>query len=70
MPCYLCAGAVVQFGIPKVVVGESETFAGAREFMASHGVVVEDLDLGECKAMMQAFIAGHPDLWNEDIGTV
>lgn len=70
MPCYFCAGAVVQFGIPKVVVGESETFAGAREFMASHGVVVEDLDLGECKAMMQAFIAGHPDLWNEDIGTV
>ena len=70
MPCYLCAGAVVQFGIPKVVVGESRTFAGAQAFMESHGVEVVDLDLGECKAMMQAFIAGHPDLWNEDIGTV
>jgi len=69
MPCYLCAGAVVQFGIPKVVVGESRTFAGAQAFMESHGVEVVDLDLGECKAMMQAFIAGHPDLWNEDIGT-
>ena len=68
MPCYLCAGAVVQFGIPKVVVGESRTFAGAREFMASHGVEVVDLDLGECQVMMKAFIAEHPDLWNEDIG--
>ena len=69
MPCYLCAGAVVQFGIPKVVVGDSRTFAGAREFMASHGVEVVDLDLGECQVMMKAFIAEHPDLWNEDIGT-
>jgi len=69
MPCYLCAGAVVQFGIPKVVVGESRTFAGARELMESHGVEVVDLDLGECQVMMKAFIAEHPDLWNEDIGT-
>jgi len=70
MPCYLCAGAVVQFNIPKVVVGESRTFAGAREFMESHGVEVVDLDLDECVAMMEAFIAARPDLWNEDIGTV
>ena len=70
MPCYLCAGAVVQFGIRKVVVGESRNFAGAREFMVSQGVQVVDLDLEECREMMEAFIAERPDLWNEDIGTV
>jgi creatinine deaminase len=68
MPCYLCAGAVVQFGIPKVMVGESETFAGAREFMVSRGVEVVDLDLPVCKEMMRRFIVERPDLWNEDIG--
>src|SRR3989339_1771630 len=47
MPCYLCAGAVVQFGIKKVFTGESETFAGARKFMESHGVKVIDLNLDE-----------------------
>ena len=68
MPCYLCAGAVVQFGIRKVIVGESRTFAGAVDFMRSHGVEVIDLDLPECVEMMQQFIAENPQLWNEDIG--
>ena len=68
MPCYLCAGAVVQFGIKKVVVGESRTFAGASEFMRNHRVEVVDLDLPECVEMMQKFIAENPALWNEDIG--
>lgn len=68
MPCYLCAGAVVQFGIKKVIVGESRTFPGASDFMRSHGVEVIDLDLPECVHMMEEFIAKHPDLWNEDIG--
>jgi creatinine deaminase len=68
MPCYLCAGAVVQFGIKRVIVGESENFAGAREFMESHGVEVIDLDLDECKQMMRDFIAARPELWDEDIG--
>ena len=68
MPCYLCAGAVVQFGIKKVIVGESRTFPGAAEFMRSHGVEVIDLDLPECVQMMEEFIANHPELWNEDIG--
>ena len=68
MPCYLCAGAVVQFGIPKVIVGENRTFAGASEFMQSHGVEVVNLDLEECVEMMSSFIAEHPALWNEDIG--
>ena len=68
MPCYLCAGAVVQFGITKVVVGESRTFAGASDFMRSHAVEVIDLDLPECVEMMRSFIAERPELWNEDIG--
>jgi creatinine deaminase len=68
MPCYLCAGAVVQFGIKTVIAGESTTFAGARAFMESHGVEVRDLDLSECKRLMQEFIENHPQLWNEDIG--
>ncbi len=68
MPCFLCAGAVVQFGIKKVIVGESRTFAGASEFMRSHGVEVIDLNLIECVVMMQKFISENPALWNEDIG--
>lgn len=68
MPCYLCAGAIVQFGIPRVVAGESRTFSGARAFMESHGVEVVDIDDPRCVTMMQSFIAKHPDLWAEDIG--
>ncbi len=68
MPCYLCAGAVVQFGIKKVVVGESKTFAGSGDFMRSKGVEVIDLDLEEPKNLMQEFIDKNPDLWKEDIG--
>jgi cytosine deaminase len=68
MPCYLCAGAVVQFGIKKVIAGESETFPGAKNFMESHGVEVIDLNLDECKQLMSDFIQNNPTLWNEDIG--
>ncbi len=68
MPCYMCAGTIVQFKIPKVIVAESRTFAGAREFMEQHGVEVIDLDLPECVEMMNQFIAAKPDVWNEDIG--
>jgi cytosine/creatinine deaminase len=68
MPCYLCAGAVVQFEIKRVVVGESKTFDGARDFMEAHGVEVVDLDLAECKELMEEFINKNPQLWNEDIG--
>ncbi len=67
MPCYMCAGTIVQFKIPKVIVGESRTFSGAREFMEQHGVEVVDLDLSECKKMMEDFIKEKPELWNEDI---
>ena len=68
MPCYMCAGTIVQFKIPKVIVGESKTFAGAREFMESHGVEVIDLNDSECISMMEGFIQEKPELWNEDIG--
>lgn len=68
MPCYMCAGTIVQFKIPKVIVGESETFSGARAFMEQHGVEVIDLDLSVCKDLMQRFIKQKPEVWNEDIG--
>ena len=68
MPCYLCAGAVVQFGIKKVIAGESRTFPGAKDVMVSHGVEVIDLNLDECEQMMSEFIETNPEIWNEDIG--
>ena len=68
MPCHLCAGAAVQFRIPKVVVGEARTFPGARAHMEAHGIEVVDLDLPECVEMMERFIRESPELWNEDIG--
>ncbi len=75
MPCFLCSGAAVQFGVPKVVVGESQTFPGGEgkggrspDFMRSHGIEVVDLNNAECVTLMRNFIAEHPALWNEDIG--
>lgn len=70
MPCYLCAGAVVQFGIPKVVVGESVNFAGAEAFLREKGVEVVNLSLPGITQMMGEYIAAHPAIWNEDIGTL
>lgn len=75
MPCFLCSGAVVQFGIPKVVVGESVNFPGGEgragrspEFLRSHGVEVIDLADPHCIQMMGDFIRRKPGIWNEDIG--
>jgi creatinine deaminase len=68
MPCYLCSGAIVQFGIEKVIVGESRTFKGDIEFLRDHWVEVEDWDMDECIEMMEEFITKNPTLWNEDIG--
>ena len=68
MPCYLCAGAVVQFGLSRVVVGESRNFPGARRFMEDHAVEVIDLDDQECVDILRGFITSDPDIWNEDIG--
>lgn len=68
MPCYLCAGAIIQFGIKKVVAGEARTFKGARKLMESHGVKIKNLDLPECRQLMKEFIKKNPKLWKEDIG--
>lgn len=68
MPCFLCAGAAVQFGIKKVVAGESQTFPGAKEFMESHGIEVVDLGLNVCRDMMRRFQKENPEVWAEDIG--
>jgi creatinine deaminase len=68
MPCYLCSGAVVQFGVPKVIVGESVNFGGGPDFMRSKGIEVIDLHDQECIEMMGQFIRENPQLWNEDIG--
>ena len=68
MPCYLCSGAIVQFGIEKIIVGESRTFKGDLEFLKDHWVTVEDWDMDECIEIMEEFIHKNPALWNEDIG--
>ena len=68
MPCYMCSGTIVQFKIPKVIVGESVNFEGAPDFMREHGVEVVDLADEECILMMDDFIQNKPGLWYEDIG--
>ena len=68
MPCFLCSGAIVQFGIPKVVAGESVNFTGGADFLRQQGVEVIDLRDPQCVEMMSNFIREHPKLWNEDIG--
>ena len=67
-PCDMCTGAILLYGIPRVVIGENRTFLGGEELLRSRGVEVVVLDDAECVAMMEAFIAAHPELWNEDIG--
>jgi cytosine deaminase len=65
MPCYLCAGAIVQFGIKKVVVGESNSAPEASDFMESHGIEVVNLDLKECRELMERYISENRMLWDE-----
>jgi cytosine/creatinine deaminase len=67
-PCWFCSGLVRQFGISRVVIGEARTFYGGHDWLAEHGVEVVVLDDPECIALMEEFIAEHPQLWNEDIG--
>ncbi len=67
-PCDLCSGAVLLYGIPRVVIGENVTFTGPEAYVSSRGVAVEVVNDAECIAMMRSFIADRPDLWNEDIG--
>jgi creatinine deaminase len=67
-PCDMCTGAVLLYGIPRVVVGENRTFLGAEDLLRSRGVDVVVADDLDCVALMAEFIAAHPQLWNEDIG--
>jgi cytosine deaminase len=67
-PCDMCTGAVLLYGIPRVVVGENTTFLGGEDLLRARGVEVVVADDQECVALMRAFIAANPELWNEDIG--
>ena len=67
-PCAMCTGAILLYGIPRVVVGENETFLGEEELLRSRGIEVEVMQDESCIAMMRAFVREHPELWNEDIG--
>lgn len=67
-PCDMCTGAILLYGIPRVVVGENRTFYGGEDLLRSRGVEVVVLDDRECIDLMESFIAAEPSLWNEDIG--
>ncbi len=67
-PCSMCSGAILLYGIPKVIVGENKTFMGEEELLRSRGVEVEVVQDPGCIALMEEFIATRPQLWNEDIG--
>jgi cytosine deaminase len=67
-PCDMCTGAILLYGIPRVVIGENETFLGGEELLRERGVEVVNLRSEACVALMREFIAAHPELWNEDIG--
>jgi cytosine deaminase len=67
-PCPMCTGAILLYGIPKVVIGENRTFMGEEALLRSRGVVVDVLQEPDCIDMMAAFIEASPELWNEDIG--
>ena len=67
-PCPMCTGAILLYGIPKVIVGENQTFMGEEDLLRSRGVTVEVVQDPACIALMRAFIAAKPELWNEDIG--
>jgi cytosine deaminase len=67
-PCAMCSGAILLYGIPRVVIGENRTFLGEEELLRSRGVSIEILQSGECIRLMEEFISQNPALWNEDIG--
>jgi cytosine deaminase len=67
-PCAMCSGAILLYGVRRVIVGENQTFLGEEELLRSRGVTVEVLQDPVCVSLMAAFIRAHPDLWNEDIG--
>ncbi len=67
-PCDMCSGAALLYGIPKIVIGENETFRGPEDYLRSRGVELEIVNDPTCIKLMRRFIAENPQLWNEDIG--
>ena len=67
-PCDMCTGAILLYGIPRVVIGENRTFVGGEAYLRSRGVEIVNLDSDACVALMREFMARRPDIWNEDIG--
>jgi cytosine/creatinine deaminase len=67
-PCDMCTGAILLYGIPRVVMGENRTFVGGEDLLRSRGVEVVNLESDECYELLQGFVRQHPDIWNEDIG--
>ena len=67
-PCDMCSGAILLYEIPRVVVGENQTFQGPEDYLRSRGVEIEVVNAAECEQLMRDFIALNPSLWNEDIG--
>ena len=67
-PCAMCSGAILLYGIPRIVIGENRTFRGEEDLLRSRGVLVEVVDDPDCAALLAAFVRAHPELWNEDIG--
>lgn len=67
-PCAMCTGAILLYGIPKVVIGENQTFMGEEDLLRARGVVIEVVQDSTCIALMREFIAAKSELWNEDIG--
>jgi len=67
-PCDMCSGAILLYGIPKVVIGENRTFQGPEDYLRSRGVEIEVIDDAACRRLMEEFIAESPGLWHEDIG--
>ena len=67
-PCAMCSGAILLYGIPRVVIGENRSFTGEEALLAARGIGIEVLQDPECIDLMKEFIAAHPELWNEDIG--
>lgn len=67
-PCDMCAGAILLYKIPRVIIGENRTFLGAEELLRERGVEVLVADSAECVDLMEAYIAANPEVWNEDIG--
>ena len=68
-PCAMCSGAILLYGIPKIIVGENRTFMGEEDLLRSRGVSVDVIQNADCIALMRDFIAAQPTLWNEDIGS-